>query len=164
MFHNFAVVIEPEDVDPGPIAFPWPFCMHVHDHVIALSDHPHDMRPLSRIRLRHADKVLNERLLPICHARIMLNVQLPDLPRDCFGGLTLVEHQIIELQHGFFVPLQLICHQSSLRNHETRVKQEWHLVRFSAPRRWTPNRDRGGPHDLTPMHIKLSTSGAPMAL
>ena len=70
--------------------------MDVHDHIRAFSDHPHDMRPLPRIRVFHPAKVLNERFLPVRDTRILLHVHVPDVLLDRGGRLALVEHEIIE--------------------------------------------------------------------
>jgi hypothetical protein len=73
----------------------------VHDYIIALSDHPHEMRSLSQIRLLHPAKVLNEGFLPVRDARIVLNVHVPNVLLDRYGRLALVEHEIIERQDIF---------------------------------------------------------------
>ena len=65
--------------------------MHMHDHVMPLSDHPHDMRPLPRIRVLHPAKVLNEHVLPVRDARIVLYVHVPDVLHDRGNRLALVD-------------------------------------------------------------------------
>jgi len=114
VLYDLAVVIEPEDIDARPIAFPRPFRMHVHNHVIALSDHTHEMCTLPGIDFFHPFKMLNDRLRSICYALIVLNVHISGVLLERFGGLTLVEHEIIKRQDIFFVPLKSICHGSYL--------------------------------------------------
>jgi hypothetical protein len=58
--------------------------------------------------------MLNDRLHSIWQAWIVLNVHIPGVLLELFGGLTLVEQEIIKIQDIFFVPLKLIRHGSSL--------------------------------------------------
>jgi hypothetical protein len=65
-------------------------------HVVALGEHSLKVHSLARILPRHAREVLDERVLAVRDRWIVLDVHLSDEAADCFGGLALIEHQIVE--------------------------------------------------------------------
>lgn len=110
VFDNLAVVIQPEDVNPGPIAVAGPFLMTVQNDVIPLGDDAPEVGALAGIFPRHLREVLDEGLLPVGHRRVVLNIDIPNMLLDGLGRLALIEHQVIEGCHGLFVPIKLVCH------------------------------------------------------
>jgi hypothetical protein len=90
MFHDLAVIIESEDIDVRSIILAWPCRLAVQDNVLPLSDHALEVNVLPRILLRHPQEVLDEALLPISHAGIVLDVCVPYESLNGFNGPTLV--------------------------------------------------------------------------
>jgi hypothetical protein len=80
----------------------------VQHHVPVLCDHASEFDVLSGVFLRHADEVGDERLFPLRDHGVVLDVHLSHVFVDGLGGLTLVEHQIVESRHCLFVLLQLL--------------------------------------------------------
>ena len=71
MFDDFAVVIEPENINAGPIAVPWSLLITMQDHVVAFSNHPLEVDPLAWIVLGHLGEVGDESLLAISSRRVI---------------------------------------------------------------------------------------------
>jgi len=111
VLYHLAVGIQAEDVDAGPVRLTGPDLVAVQHHVVALSDHPHELYLLARVRARHLLKVLDEPVLAVGHVRVVLGVRSPNVPLHGFAGLALVEHQVVERRNGSLVPLQSVIHQ-----------------------------------------------------
>ena len=110
MFDDFPVVIEAKNINACPIGIPWPLLITVQDHVVSFGNHPLEVDTLAWIVLCHPREVRDEGLLAISNGGIMLDIDLSCVSLDCLGGLTLVEHQIVELCHCLLVALQLLIH------------------------------------------------------
>ena len=108
MFDDFPVVIEPKNINSCPISLTWPLLITVQDHVVSFGNRTLEVDALAWILLCHPREVLNEGFLAISNSGIMLDIHLPCISLNRFGGLTLVEHQIIELHHRLFVAFQLL--------------------------------------------------------
>jgi hypothetical protein len=108
MFDDFPVVIEPKNINACPISITRPLLITVQDHVVSFGKRTFKVDALAWILLCHPREVRNEGLLAISNSGIMLDIRLPCISLDRFGGLTLIEHQIIELHHRLFVALQLL--------------------------------------------------------
>jgi hypothetical protein len=87
MLHDLAIIIEPENIDPGPIAITRPLLMAMQDDVVPFGDHTLEMYALTRILLRHPRKILDESSLTVGHRWVVLNVNVARVPLDSFGGL-----------------------------------------------------------------------------
>jgi hypothetical protein len=82
VLHYFAVIVEPEDINPGPIAIIRLLLMAMQDDVITFGNHSLECNVLARILPRHPLEVGDESLLAVCHSRIMLNIDIADIPLD----------------------------------------------------------------------------------
>jgi hypothetical protein len=80
----------------------------VQHHIAAVCDHPSEFNVLSGVFLRHPDEVCDERLFPIRDHWVVLDVHVSHVFLDGLGGLTLIEHQIVESYHCAFVLFQLL--------------------------------------------------------
>ena len=70
MLHHLAGLIEPEYVDPRPIAISGPFLVTAENDIIALGYHPLKLYPLTRVLAGHPLEIRDERRLPVqLHAR-----------------------------------------------------------------------------------------------
>ncbi len=49
MFDDFAVVIEPKNINACPIGVPWPLLITMQDHVVAFGNHPLEVDTLAWI-------------------------------------------------------------------------------------------------------------------
>ncbi len=67
MFDDFAVVIEPKNINACPIGVPWPLLITMQDHVVAFGNHPLEVDTLARIVLGHLREGGDESLLAITH-------------------------------------------------------------------------------------------------
>jgi hypothetical protein len=110
VFDDFAVVIEPKNINACPIGVPWPLLITMQDHIVSFGNHPLKLDTLAWIVLCHLREVRDESLLAISNRGIMLEIGLSCVSLDCLGGLTLIEHQIIELRHRLLVAFQLLIH------------------------------------------------------
>src|SRR5687767_9237009 len=105
MLHDPTLLVQPEDVDPRPIAVARPLLVAVQHHVITLGKHPLELHPLARIFSRHPGEVLHEALLAVGDRRVVLDVYLADIAVDGLRRVALVEHEIIEGHDRLFVLL-----------------------------------------------------------
>src|SRR5688500_19939178 len=106
MLHDLAVVIQAENINARPITVARPLLQAMEDDILALRDHSREVDALARIFPRHARKVVDESLLAVGHAGIVLNIDVPDVSLDRFGGLALIELQVVESRYGLFVLFQ----------------------------------------------------------
>ena len=53
VFDDFAVVIEPKNINACPIGVPWPLLITMQDHVVAFGNHPLEVDTLAWIVLCH---------------------------------------------------------------------------------------------------------------
>jgi hypothetical protein len=120
VFDDLAVGVEAEDVDAGPVAVPItvarPLLVAMQDHVVAFGKHPLDDHVLAWKFLGHALEVGDEGLLAVGHQWVVLNVLGADKAPNRLGGFALVEHQVVEVDHGLLVALQLIGHRTSRKH------------------------------------------------
>jgi hypothetical protein len=105
MLDDPSIVVQPEDVDPSPIAISGPVLIAVQDDVRALSQRAAKLDPLTGVLARHSFEVFDERVLSVCDYRIMLRVRGPHVSLDGLPWTALVEHQIVKLSDS---PLRLI--------------------------------------------------------
>ena len=82
MFDDLAVVVELEDVHTRPVVITRPLLETVQHDVVAFGDDPLELNPLPWVLLRHASEVLDERLLAVRHAGIVLDVRIADVLMD----------------------------------------------------------------------------------
>ena len=110
MLNDSAVLIEPEDVDSGPVAIAGPFLVAMQHHEVALSDDTLEMNTLAGVLPRHSLEVLDERIFAVGHFGVVLSVFLACVLFDGLGWTTLIEHQIVEHGHCALVSLALLTH------------------------------------------------------
>jgi hypothetical protein len=110
MLNDFASVIESKNVYASPIAIAGPLLITVQDDEIAFGEDAFEMHALARIFVCHSREVFDESRFAVRDGGVMLNVSIACIFFDCFGGLTLIEHQIIKSHYIFFVLLKLLCH------------------------------------------------------
>jgi hypothetical protein len=113
MLDDFAILVETEDIDARPIfvAIRRSVLITVQYNVVALGDDALEVHAFPGVLLRHTLEIVDERLLPVCYVRIVLEVDITRVPLYRLGGLALVEHQVVEAHHGLLVALELIAHR-----------------------------------------------------
>ena len=84
VLNDLSVVIQPEDVDPCPVAVLWPVLVAVKDHEVVVRQDPAELHALAWILARHSFEVLDEGLLPVCHDGIVLDVRCSNVRLDGF--------------------------------------------------------------------------------
>ena len=77
MFDNLALVVEPENVNSGPITIIRPMLIATENDVIALRDDTFELHTLAWILAGHRFKLLNEGLLAVANRGIVLNISFP---------------------------------------------------------------------------------------
>ncbi|SRR5216684_9218785 len=90
MLDDLSVVVESEDLYPGPIVVARPLPKAVRHSIVALRDDPLEGNSLAWILSRHAFKIIDEGLLAVRHGRIVLSVSAAGAFRDGLSGLALV--------------------------------------------------------------------------
>lgn len=110
VLHDPALIIEPKDVDSGIVLVTWPLLMTMQDDMIALAKDALEMHALSGVLASHPLEVLNESVLAVCDVRVVLNVDVPDVPFDGLPWPAMVEHQVVEGSNGSLVPLEIRVH------------------------------------------------------
>ena len=98
MLDNLSLVIEPNNIDTGPIAISGPVLKAMQDDVVIFGQHSPELNALARVLASHAFELLDERILPVGDHRIVLGVGRANMATYRFGRLALIEHQIVE--HG----------------------------------------------------------------
>jgi hypothetical protein len=79
VFDDLALVIEPEDVDAGPVAVAGPLLIAVkHDEVI-VGQHSAEFNAFAGVLAGHAFEVFDERILSVGDDRIVLRVAGADV-------------------------------------------------------------------------------------
>jgi hypothetical protein len=76
-------------------------------HVVAFRNGAHEVDALARVLLRHPLEVLDECLLAIGHAGIVLNIDITGERGDRFRRPTLIEHEVVEGHGGLLVSFEL---------------------------------------------------------
>ena len=74
------LVVEAEDVDAGPVRLAGPLLVAVEDDVAPLGDRPLHVHALAGMLARHPLEELDERLLAVGDAGVVLDVDVPDVP------------------------------------------------------------------------------------
>jgi hypothetical protein len=92
VFHDLALIIEPEDVDSGPHMITGPILPTMKDHFVALGDHPFEFHTFAGIIASGFLEIRDEPFLAISDTRIVLDVLLSRIPLDCLPRTTLIEH------------------------------------------------------------------------
>ncbi len=87
MLDDFAVVIQPEDIDACPITIARPLLITMENDIAVLGNHPLEVNALAGVFLCHAHEIRDEGFLAIGHSRIVLNVDLTGVAGDGFGRL-----------------------------------------------------------------------------
>ena len=105
MLDDPAFAVEPEDVHPCPVGIARPFLPGVEDHAVPLCEGAEDVHALPGILTRHALEVFDEPVLPVAHARVVLDVPVADVVLDGFARAGLVERQFVEGLCGLLVGL-----------------------------------------------------------
>ncbi len=111
MFDNLAVFIESKNINACPIAVTRPLLMAMEYDVVSFSNNTSIPHMLTGVILRHFSEVVNECRLSVSDEGIVLDVHLSHVLLNRFGGLALVEHQIIEGLHVLLVPFKFIGHR-----------------------------------------------------
>src|SRR5437868_2670049 len=89
MLNDFPLLIEPKNIDPGPIFITWPLLVTVQDHVVSFGNSALEVHTLARILLCHPYEVRDERLFTVGDTRVMLDIFVPCEAIDRFGRLIL---------------------------------------------------------------------------
>jgi hypothetical protein len=77
-----------------------PLLIAVQDYIVSFCYHPLEVNTLARTLLPSFQNTQRKRLA-VGHCRIVLNVNLSNMPLDGFCRVILVEHQVVEGQHVF---------------------------------------------------------------
>src|SRR5260221_14130955 len=85
MLDDLARLGQAEDVDPGIILVPRPMLEAVKDHVIALGQDAPELDALAGIFARHAFEIVDEGLLAVAHAGVVLDVVVAGIGGHGFG-------------------------------------------------------------------------------
>ena len=96
MLNDLAILIEAEDIDPGPIVVAGPLLVTVQHNVISLCNDSFELHAFPRVLQRHAGKVLDERFLAVRYCGVVLDVQISSILLDGLLRLALIEHQVVE--------------------------------------------------------------------
>ena len=100
MLDDLALVIDPKDINPRPIAIPGPPLVAVqHNEVIVGQDSP-EFDAFAGVLPSHTFEVFDERDLSVGDDRVVLRVAGANVPPNRFGRLALVEHQVVEGYDG----------------------------------------------------------------
>jgi hypothetical protein len=131
MLDDLAVLVEPEDINTSVRGVTRPSLMTMeHDEVI-LCNRPLKLGPLAGIFSSHAIEVVDERLLPISHMRVVLHVDVTGIPFNGLSRAIPVEHQVVE-GHGIVLVLfESIGHGaiiSSTSSHPYPVRDQFGLL------------------------------------
>src|SRR5262249_45729916 len=110
---DLAIIVEPEDIDAGPVAIARPLLVTVQHDELALGDRALELDALARVLTRHALEVIDEGLLTVRDAGIVLGIRRARKADYRFGRIALVEHQIVERDHGRLVMFEVVGHTST---------------------------------------------------
>jgi hypothetical protein len=97
---DLALVIEPKDIDPRPIAIPGPLLVAVQHNEVFVGQYSPEFDAFARVLAGHTFEIFDERILSVGNDRVVLGVGGADVPSHCFGRLALVEHQVVEGDDG----------------------------------------------------------------
>ena len=98
MLDDLAILVETEDIDSCPIfvAIAGPLLVTMQHNAVALGDDSLEVHQFPGVLLRHPLEIVDERLLPVCYVRIVLDVHITHVPLYRLSRLALVEHQIVK--------------------------------------------------------------------
>src|ERR1700730_17110065 len=96
MLDDLAVVSEPKDVDPGRIAITRPVLPAMQHDKISVGDDVPELDALAGIIASRLLEIVDEPLLAVGHAGIVLDVFGPDEAIDGLPRAALIEHQVVE--------------------------------------------------------------------
>ena len=65
VFHDLALIIEPEDVDSGPHMIARPVLATMKNHIVALGDHPFEFHTLTGVIASGFLEIRDESFLPV---------------------------------------------------------------------------------------------------
>jgi hypothetical protein len=77
VLNELAVLVEPEDVDPGVVMVTRPDLVAVQHDVVALGQGALDLDALAGVLRGHSLEVVNEGLLAVANMRVVLSVGSP---------------------------------------------------------------------------------------
>jgi hypothetical protein len=112
MLDDLPVRVEAEHVDARPRALSGPVLKTVQDDVIPFSDDAFELHTFAGILRGHAREVLDERLLAIADARIVLDVLGTGIPLDRVCRPTLIKHQVVKRLRIPLVAFESFVHGS----------------------------------------------------
>jgi hypothetical protein len=83
-----------------------------HNEVV-FRDNPLEVDTLTRILVCHSPKIVDERLLSIPYARIVLNIGFPNVLLHRLLRFAMVEHEVVEGGKSLFISPALVVHLAS---------------------------------------------------
>ncbi len=104
VLNNPAPFVDAEDFDSSQVTIAGPMLKAVKHYKIAIRDDAFELRTFPRILGSHSRELLDEGLLAIGRARIVLNIDVTDILLYGFGRFALIEHQVVE---GYDIPFVL---------------------------------------------------------
>jgi len=104
VLNNPAPFVDAEDFDSSQVTIAGPMLKAVKHYKIAIRDDAFELRTFPRILGSHSRELLDEGLLAIGRARIVLNIHVTDILLCGFGRFALIEHQVVE---GYDIPFVL---------------------------------------------------------
>ena len=114
MLHDVSVLVEAEDVDPRVVTVPWPFLMAMEHNELTFGQRALEVHSLAGVRGAHALEVLDEGLLAVRNAGVVLDLDVANELVDRLPRAAFVEHQVIEGLGVSFVLLWVTAHVCSL--------------------------------------------------
>jgi hypothetical protein len=114
MLNDLSIGVETENVDARPRPIARPILIAVENYVIAFSDYTLDLHFFARILSSHTDEVVNECLLSVADARIVLDILVTDITLDCISRARLVEHEFVKSLGVSLVALESLVHLRSI--------------------------------------------------
>ena len=105
VLYDFSVLIDPEDIGSRPRMVPRPLLPTMQDYVVAFGDDPKDLDFLAGVLAGRFLEVVDETLLAVADARIVLDILGSRVLLDRLARLALIEHQVIEGGDLMFVAL-----------------------------------------------------------
>src|SRR4029077_15713220 len=95
VFHDLALIIEPEDVDAGPYVITGPILATMKDHVVALGEHSFEFHTLAGVIASGFLEIGDEPFLAVSNTWIVLDVLLARIPLNRLPRATLIEHEVV---------------------------------------------------------------------
>ena len=96
MLYNLSIFVYSKNVDAGPSVIAGPVLPTVKDDIVRFGYDAFELNMLAGIFPGHAFEVVYERLFSVSNTRVVLDVLVAGVSRDCILWLTLIEHPVIE--------------------------------------------------------------------